>query len=125
MKENTTMAEGQSLTAREAVREELASEHADVLRESVALMVREIMELEVAQLAGAELGESAPDRRQAQRNGYRERRWDTRVGEIELQIPRLRTGSILPSFLGPRRRAVHGLVAVVQEAYVNGVSTRK
>jgi putative transposase len=69
MKENTTMAEGQSLTAREAVREVLASEHADVLRESVALMVREIMELEVAQLAGAELGERAPDRRQAQRNG--------------------------------------------------------
>jgi transposase-like protein len=125
MKENTTMAEGQSLTAREAVREVLASEHADVLRESVALMVREIMELEIAQLAGAELGERAPDRRQAQRNGYRERRWDTRVGEIELQIPRLRTGSYLPSFLEPRRRAEQALVAVVQEAYVNGVSTRK
>src|ERR1700733_13221974 len=117
MKENTTMAEGQSLTAREAVREVLASEHADVLRESVALMVREIMELEIAQLAGAELGERAPDRRQAQRNGYRERRWDTRVGEIELQIPGLRTGSYLPSFLEPRRRG--------EQAYVNGVSTRK
>jgi putative transposase len=121
----TTMAEGRSLTAREAVREVLASEHADVLRESVALMVREMMELEVARLAGAELGERAPDRRQAQRNGYRERRWDTRVGEIELQIPRLRTGSYLPSFLEPRRRAEQALVAVVQEAYVNGVSTRK
>jgi len=119
------MAEGQSLTAREAVREVLAGEHADVLRESVALMVREIMELEVAQLAGAELGERAPERRQVQRNGYRERRWDTRVGEIELQIPRLRTGSYLPSFLEPRRRAEQALVAVVQEAYVNGVSTRK
>jgi transposase-like protein len=81
-KENTTMAEGQSLTTREAVEGVLASEHADVLRESVALMVREIMELEVSQLAGAELGERAPSRRQAQRNGYRERRWDTRVGEI-------------------------------------------
>lgn len=99
------MAEGQSLTAREAVREVLASEHADVLRESVALMVREIMELEVAQVAGAELGERAPERRTAQRNGHLERRWDTRVGEIELQIPRLRTGSYLPSFLEPRRRA--------------------
>ncbi len=119
------MAEGQSLTAREAVREVLASEHADVLRESVAVMVREMMELEVGQLAGAELGERAPGRRQAQRNGYRERRWDTRVGEIELQIPRLRTGSYLPSFLEPRRRAEQALVAVVQEAYVNGVSTRK
>jgi transposase-like protein len=70
---DTTMAEGQSLTTREAVQEVLASEHADVLRESVALMVRESMELEVAQLAGAELGERAPGRRQAQRNGYRRR----------------------------------------------------
>src|SRR5438270_9490102 len=96
---DTTMAEGQSLTTREAVQELLASEHADVLRESVALMVREIMELEVAQLGGAELGERAAARRQAQRNGYRERRWDTRVGEIELQIPKLRTGSYLPSIL--------------------------
>src|SRR5579859_956488 len=122
---DTTMAEGQSLTAREAVEGVLASEHADVLRESVALMVREIMELEVAQLAGAELGERAPGQRSAQRNGYRGRRWDTRVGEIELAIPRLRTGSYLPSFLEPRRRAEQALVAVVQEAYVNGVSTRK
>lgn len=114
-----------SLTAREAASEVLAGEHADVLRESVALMVREIMELEIAQLAGAELGERAPGRRSAQRNGYRDRRWDTRVGEVELEIPRLRTGSYLPSFLEPRRRAEQALVAVVQEAYVNGVSTRK
>jgi hypothetical protein len=78
---DTTTAEGQSLTAREAVREVLASEHADVLRESVAVMVNEIMELEVAQLAGAELGERAPERRQAQRNGYRERRWDRGLGD--------------------------------------------
>jgi putative transposase len=119
------MAEGRSLTTREAVEEVLASEHADVLRESVAVMVRELMELEVSRVAGAELGERAPGRRQAQRNGYRDRRWDTRVGEIELQIPRLRTGSYLPSFLEPRRRAEQALVAVVQEAYVNGVSTRK
>ncbi len=120
-----TMTEGQSLAAREAVREVLASQHADVLRESVALMVREIMELEVSQLAGAELGERAPERRNTQRNGYRERRWDPRVGEIELRIPKLRTGSYLPSFLEPRRRAEQALVAVVHEAYVNGVSTRK
>jgi transposase-like protein len=71
--ENTTMAE-KSLTAREAACAVLAGEHADVLRESVTLMVREIMELEVGQLAGAELGERAPGRRSAQRNGYRERR---------------------------------------------------
>jgi putative transposase len=122
---DTTMAEGRSLTTREAVEEVLASEHADVLRESVAVMVRELMELEVSRLAGAEHGERAPGRRSAQRNGYRDRRWDTRVGEIELQIPRLRTGSYLPSFLEPRRWAEQALVAVVQEAYVNGVSTRK
>jgi transposase-like protein len=78
------------VTARGAAEQVLALEHADVLRESVALMVREIMEAEIAQLAGAELGERAPDRRAAQRNGYRERRWDTRVGEIELEIPRQR-----------------------------------
>ncbi len=119
------MAEGRRMTAREAANNVIALEHADVLRESVAVMVREIMELEVAQLAGAEHGERAPDRRAAQRNGYRDRRWDTRVGEIELAIPRLRTGSYLPSFLEPRRRAEQALVAVVQEAYVNGVSTRK
>ena len=119
------MAEGRSLTTREAVEGVLASEHADVLRESVAVMVREIMELEVAQLAGAEYGERAPGRRVSQRNGHRDRRWDTRVGEIELAIPKLRTGCYLPSFLEPRRRAEQALVAVVQEAYVNGVSTRK
>jgi transposase-like protein len=78
------------VTARGAAEQVLALEHADVLRESVALMVREMMEAEIAQLAGAELGERAPGRRAAQRNGYRERRWDTRVGEIELEIPRLR-----------------------------------
>jgi len=119
------MAGSKSLTAREVAGEVMASEHADLLRESVAVIVREIMEAEVCQLAGAELGERAPDSRVAQRNGYRERRWDTRVGEIELAIPRLRTGSYLPSFLEPRRRAEQALVAVVQEAYVNGVSTRK
>ena len=80
------------------------------------------MELEISQLAGAELGERAPQRRSAQRNGYCDRRWDTRVGEIEAQIPRLRTGSYLPSVLEPRRRIEQALVAVVQEAYVNGVA---
>src|SRR5579875_3874629 len=115
------MAGLKSLTARLVASAVMAGEHADVLRESVAAVVREIMEAEVAQLAGAELGERAPARRAAQRNGYRDRRWDTRVGEIELQIPRLRTGSYLPSFLEQRRRAEQELVAVVEEAYVNGV----
>jgi len=111
--------------ARGAVEEIMRSEHADVLRESVALVVREIMEAEVVEQIGAELGERAPETRSAQRNGYRSRRWDTRVGEIELAIPKLRSGSYFPSFLEPRKRSEQALVAVVQEAYVNGVSTRK
>jgi putative transposase len=120
------MAEGQTMTAaREAVEEMLRSEHADVLRESVAFMVRELIEAELAARIGAEHGERAPERRTTQRNGYRCRDWDTRVGTIELAIPKLRRGSFMPSILEPRRRAEQALVAVVQEAYVNGVSTRK
>jgi putative transposase len=119
------MAEGHRMTAADLVDKLLASEHADVLRQSVAWLVAELMEAEVGELTGAELGERAPDRRQTQRNGYRQRRWDTRVGELELAIPKLRTGSYFPSFLEPRRRAEQALVAVVQEAYVNGISTRK
>jgi len=113
------------MTAADLVDKLLASEHAEVLRQSVAWLVAELMEAEVGELTGAELGERAPDRRQTQRNGYRQRRWDTRVGELELAIPKLRTGSYFPSFLEPRRRAEQALVAVVQEAYVNGISTRK
>jgi putative transposase len=120
------MAEGHRMTAvRDAVEEIMRSEHVDVLRESVAWAVREIMEAEVAAQVGAELGERAPEERVTQRNGYRARRWDTRVGEIELAIPKLRSGSYFPSFLEPRKRSEQALVAVVQEAYVNGVSTRK
>jgi putative transposase len=118
------MAEGPRMTAAQVADKLLASEHADVLRQSVAWMVAELMEAEVAAQIGAELGQRTPDR-VAQRNGYRARSWDTRVGELELRIPRLRTGSYFPSFLEPRRRAEQALVAVVQEAYVNGVSTRK
>jgi putative transposase len=120
------MAEEQRMTAaRGAVEEIMRSEHADVLRESVAWAVRQIMEAEVAAQIGAEHGERAPLERSTQRNGYRGRRWDTRVGEIELAIPKLRSGSYFPSFLEPRKRSEQALVAVVQEAYVNGVSTRK
>src|SRR4051794_10816422 len=120
------MAEGQRMTAaREAVEQMLRCEHGDVLRESVAFMVRELIEAELAQQVGAEHGERAPERRITQRNGYRYRDWDTRVGTIELAIPKLRRGSFMPSILEPRRRAEQALVAVVQEAYVNGVSTRK
>ena len=119
------MAEGHRMTAADLVDKLMADEHADVLRDSVAWLVTQLMEAEVGALAGAGLGERAPERRQAQRNGYRQRRWDTRVGELELAIPKLRQGSYFPSFLEPRRRAEQALVAVVQEAYVNGVSTRK
>src|SRR4051794_14905424 len=115
------MAEGQRMTgAGVAVEQLMRSEHVDELRESVAMVVRELMEAEVAARMGAELGERAPEVRSAQRKGYRDRAWDTRVGPIELAIPKLRSGSYFPSFLAPRRRAEQALVAVVQEAYVNG-----
>jgi len=97
------MAEGPRMTAAQLADKLLASEHADVLRESVAWIVAELMEAEVAAKVGAELGERTPERL-TQRNGYRTRSWDTRVGELELAIPRLRTGSYFPSFLEPRRR---------------------
>ena len=120
------MAERPRMTAaREAVEQFMQSEHADVLKESVAFMVGELIEAELAVHLGAEHGERAPDRRLAQRNGYRHRAWQTRVGELDLAIPKLRRGSFMPSFLEPRRRAEQALVAVIQEAYVNGVSTRK
>jgi len=81
------MAEGHRMTAANLVDKLMADEHADVLRDSVAWLVEELMNAEVTALTGAELGERAPDRRQTQRNGYRQRRWDTRVGELELAIP--------------------------------------
>ena len=118
------MAESHRMTAAQLADKLLQDEHADVLRESVAWMAAQLMDAEVAGRIGAELGERSPERT-THRNGYRPRTWDTRVGEIELAIPKLRTGSYFPSFLEPRRRAEQALVAVVQEAYVNGVSTRK
>jgi len=118
------MAEDRRMTAAQVVDKLMGSEHADVVRESVAWVVAELMEAEVAGQIGAELGEVSGER-VTQRNGYRPRPWDTRAGEIELAIPKLRQGSYFPSFLHPRRRAEQALVAVVQEAYVNGVSTRK
>jgi putative transposase len=113
-----------SLSLDELLRKLMGDDHADVLRESLAWFVRELMEVEVATQIGADLHEKSPERT-THRNGYRERLWQTRAGEIELAIPRLRSGSYLPSFLEPRSRSEKALVAVVQEAYVNGVSTRK
>jgi putative transposase len=116
---------GQSrMTIEEVVRKVLRDEHADVIRESVRAVAQEMMEAEVSELIGAERGERTEDRA-THRNGYRSRRWDTRAGEIELQIPKLRQGSYFPSFLQPRKRSEQALVAVVQQAYVCGVSTRR
>ena len=120
------MAESNSMTIEQAVREALAGEHADVLRESVRLVVQELMNAEVSELIGAGLGERNPQGRMTQRNGYRPRQWDTRVGAIELEIPKLRRGSYFPhGLLEPRKRGEQALLAVVQQAYVCGVSTRR
>jgi transposase-like protein len=113
-----------SLSLDELVRKLMGDEHADVLRETLAWFVGALMEAEVSERIGAGLHERSPERT-THRNGYRERAWQTRAGEITLQIPRLRAGSYFPSFLEPRTRSEKALVAVVQEAYVNGVSTRK
>jgi putative transposase len=101
------------------------SADADFLREGVRLLAQGLMEAEISGQIGAELGERAPDRRTAQRNGYRPRDWDTRAGTVELAIPRLRSGSYFPSFLEARRRAEKALCAVVAQCYVEGVSTRR
>lgn len=100
------------------------TEPQDFVRKALETTARMLMEMEVLQLTGASLNERSEDR-QVQRNGYRPRRWDTRVGSVELQIPKLRQGSYFPSILEPRRRAERALVSVIQEAYVKGVSTRK
>ncbi len=102
----------------------LAGGDMDFLREALTGVVREIMELEVTRKTGAGRGERSPERL-VQRNGYRERRWDTRAGSIQLPIPKVREGSYFPSFLEPRRRGEEALIAVISEAYVKGVSTRK
>ena len=88
------------------------------------MLAEAVMEAEVAEQAGAAYGERS-DARITRRNGYRPRRWDTRAGSIELQIPKLRQGSYFPALLEPRRRAERALLAVVQQAYVEGVSTRR
>lgn len=96
----------------------------DFLRESVRIMCQLLMELELEHHIGAGKYERSSERT-TQRNGYRDRNWETRVGEIPLRIPKLRSGSYYPSLLEPRRRSEKALLAVVQEAYVKGVSTRK
>jgi len=119
------MAESQSMTSAGVVAKALIEEHSDFLRESVAMIAAEIMEAEIERQIGARRGEVS-EGRSTHRNGYRQRPWATRVGEIELAVPRKRSGeSYFPSFLEPRKRSEKALLGVVMEAYVNGVSTRK
>ena len=97
----------------------------DLLRQMLKVITEFLMGLEADQLCGAEFGQKSKDRIN-HRNGYRQRRWDTRVGTIPLELPRLRKGSYFPEWLlSPRRRAEKALVQVVSESYVNGVSTRR
>lgn len=106
--------------------QQLAAQGADVdvLRQMVQFMAQRLMELDVESQCGAGYDVKAPALRANSRNGYRERLWDTRAGALSLQIPKLRRGSYFPEFLQPRRRAEQALAAVVQEAYVQGISTR-
>jgi transposase-like protein len=97
---------------------------ADFLRQAVQLLTQLLMELEVEQQVGASKHERTPERTNY-RNGHRRRTWKTRVGEIDLAIPKLRKGSYFPSLLEPRRPTEKALLAVIQEAYLKGVSTRK
>jgi len=119
------MAGPQRMTDATDVAKTLVAEHGDLIRHAVELVVGELMEAEITDEIGAARGEVSPERT-TQRNGYRPRVWETRAGEIELLIPRKRQGpAYFPSFLEPRRRSEQAIVAVVAEAYVNGVSTRK
>jgi hypothetical protein len=113
-----------SMDLTEFVGKILAESDVDALREGVRILAQAFMGSEVTTKLGAEPFERTPDRT-GHRNGYRGRRWDTRVGTIELRIPKVTPGTYFPTLLEPRRRAERALVAVVQEAYVHGVSTRK
>jgi len=118
------MAEDLRMALQELLRKAELNGDVDFLREGVRMMAQEVMEIEVAQQLGAERYERGADRT-GERNGYRDRTWDTRVGSIELRVPRVRDGGYYPALLEPRRRGERALVAVVQEAYVQGVSTRR
>jgi len=96
----------------------------DFLREALHVLTQAVMDAEVSAEIGADLHERTPQRL-TQRNGYRPRRWDTRVGTLDLRIPKLRAGSYFPTLLEPRRRSERALLAVIQQAYVEGVSTRR
>jgi putative transposase len=118
------MTAGQSIDLLGLLRKAGLEPDTDFLREGVRVLIQALMEAEVSAHLHAERHERTAERT-GQRNGYRERAWDTRVGTISLQVPRVRDGSYFPALLEPRRRAERALAAVVQEAYVQGVSTRR
>ena len=124
MENTNTMADELRIGLQELLRKARMEHDADLLKEGVRVLSQALMEMEVEEHVGASRHERSP-RRVGQRNGYRERSWDTRVGTVELRVPRVRDGGYFPSLLEPRRRAERALAAVVQEAYVHGVSTRK
>jgi putative transposase len=118
------MAEELRIGLSELLRKAMIDHDAGFLKEGVRVLSQALMELEVEEHVGAGRHERSAGRT-GRRNGYRERSWDTRVGTVELRVPRVRDGGYFPSLLEPRRRAERALSAVVQEAYVQGVSTRK
>jgi transposase-like protein len=118
------MADDLRMALDELLRKAAVDQDVDFLREGVRVLGQALLELEVSQHLGAERHERSAERT-GYRNGTRPRPWDTRVGTIELQVPRVRDGSFFPILLEPRKRAERALVAVVQEAYVQGVSTRR
>ena len=118
------MADTTSMALLDLVRKAAVEPDVDFLREAMGVMSRALMEAEVEAHLGAARHERS-DERTGQRNGYRERVWDTRVGTIPLRVPRVRDGSYFPALLEPRTRAERALTAVIQEAYVQGVGTRR
>src|SRR5215218_8911056 len=118
------MADGLRIGLQELLHKAGIEGDADFLKEGVQVLSQMLMEMEVEEHIGAGRHERTPGR-SGHRNGYRQRDWDTRVGTVELKVPRVRDSNYFPSLLEPRRRAERALSAVVQEAYVHGVSTRK
>ena len=113
-----------TMDALDVIRKHADGADIDFLREALQVVLHAVMDADVSQQIGASLHERSADRADY-RNGYQPRRWDTRAGTIDLRIPKLRSGSYLPPFLEPRRRSEQALLAVIQQAYVEGVSTRR
>lgn len=118
------MADTLRMALQDLLRKAEVESDVDFLKEGMRVLAQALMELELSQHLGAERHERTTERR-GYRNGYREREWDTRVGTLELSVPRVRDGGFVPSLLEPRKRAERALLAVVQEAYVHGLSTRR